>query len=333
MINFIKRIVHGSCASAFKWLLVFAIQGAFISTCFGQIYTLEIRRYTKVVGPRIVLGKLCKVVPDSREFSEELDRIFVGRSAPPSESKDITLSFLKLKLRAAGLLKKIRRINGPKIIRVTTAHKDITRLKLKEAVAAYIGREFSSKNIEWKLDFQRVPEKCAVPVSKFELEFKPQGKIKSGYNVVSLLFKTDGVIASRAKVAFKLKTYQNVAVALKRIPIRTILNRDAVGFELRETTHMASAPIREDELTDSLQTRVFISKGKVLHSKMVEKKPLISKGDKVRLKVKAGSVILTSNAIAQESGFQRNWIRVWNIKTRRVVKGQIMAKGEVWLEL
>lgn len=107
---------------------------SFPGTSFGKRFVLEIKPYVKIVGPYISLSDICTLKPKSEALQQKIALIKLGKAAPPSESKDLSLSYIKLQLRRAGLLEYIDALKGPRIIRVTTAHKDITRLRIEEAI-------------------------------------------------------------------------------------------------------------------------------------------------------------------------------------------------------
>lgn len=118
---------------------------SFPDTSVGKGYILEIKPYAKIVGPDILLKDICLLKPESEALQKKVALVYLGKAAPPSESKDISLSYIRLQLRRAGLLEYFDTLKGPRIIRVTTAHKDITRLRIKEAVVEAFENNFENK--------------------------------------------------------------------------------------------------------------------------------------------------------------------------------------------
>ncbi|MFQ5822909.1 MAG: hypothetical protein ACE5JB_02530 [bacterium] len=115
----------------------------FLETGFSQNKTLNsnekfsINLKTKalVLGPKIRLGDIGKViVPDSLK-KLQLASIILGEAPPPGESSELSLSYIKRCVKRAGFGEYISYIKGPRIIRITTAQIEIDKVLLKEELA------------------------------------------------------------------------------------------------------------------------------------------------------------------------------------------------------
>lgn len=302
--------------------------------CIGQHHILELKATAKVIGPLITLDDVAALRPPSAALQRKLAGIVLGKAAPPSETKDISQSFVRRQLQRAGLLEVIDAIHGPRIIRVTTAHKDITRLRMKEAVAAAVEQALKKRAVEWQVEDRRLPDKLPVPAASFQLVARPASRtIRPGYNVFVLDAHLGDQVYALGKVSAVVRTFATVAVANRKLGLRERLTGSDLRFEQRETTYLNGEPIRPQDLKHALRTKTTIPEGRIVTDRLVETAPLIWRGEKVRLDIIAGGVLVSTNAVAQEAGYMHDWIRVWNHETRRVLKGIVTGKGSVRVEL
>jgi hypothetical protein len=97
--------------------------------------SINIKSKALVLGPKIKLGDIgVLVIPDSLK-KEQLASIILGDAAPPGESREISLNYIKRSLKRAGLGEFNSYIRGPKTIRVTTAPVEMDKAIIKEGVA------------------------------------------------------------------------------------------------------------------------------------------------------------------------------------------------------
>jgi flagella basal body P-ring formation protein FlgA len=72
-----------------------------------------------------------------------------------------------------------------------------------------------------------------------------------------------------------------------------------------------------------------VAAGDVLTDTMVRARPLVQSGDEVTVRARVGGVEAQGRAIAAQAGGHGAVIQVVNPETRRMLKGRIVARGEV----
>lgn len=81
---------------------------------------------------------------------------------------------------------------------------------------------------------------------------------------------------------------------------------------------------------ESIQT---LLEGQLLVSSAVRKLPDIRKGDSIRILLRTGDLVLSTQGIAEEPGYEDRQIRVMTAKTKRELVGQLRANGIVEVSL
>ena len=317
--------------SAFTYLLfLFSTNPLASQTAKVEIV---LKSSTVVAGPNIYLSEIVVLRPKNKALKKKFARLVVTKAAPPGESKDISVNFIRRLLRQKGLYKHITRVTGPKIIRVTTGHRDITRMRLEDAVGAFFESRLKGFAGDWKLEFKRIPDSLAVPLTEYRLRVVPKGKLKQrGYQMLSIEVMQQGVKVNRALIGVLLHTFETVYVAKHKIPARKVLRPDDFYTQLRETTYLTDEPV--GNLKDrSLRSRVFVAADRILTRKMVEEIPAVERGAVVELQIIVGNVKLQTRAVAQQSGNLHDMVRVWSHETRRVLQGRVVGPQKVQVTL
>ena len=86
--------------------------------------------------------------------------------------------------------------------------------------------------------------------------------------------------------------------------------------------------VRPEEI-DGMLLRSDIGKGQVVTMRMLEKAPVIRKGDIVSLVAKKGSLVIVTSGISKEDGFLNAAISVENITSGQQVKARVKSRSQV----
>jgi hypothetical protein len=101
----------------------------------GNDLSINLKPRAVVVGPVITLGDIGYIVVQDSVRRSLLKSVRITDAPPPGESTEISLNYIKNRLKAAGFKDFASVINGPKSIRVTTAQIEIDKAFLREEFA------------------------------------------------------------------------------------------------------------------------------------------------------------------------------------------------------
>jgi len=116
-----------------------------------QPFAINLRPRSVVLGPNVTLGDLGNIYLSDRNRRKILSQIDLGQAPPPGEGREISLSYIKRRLRTEGLGEFIALLSGPKRVRVITAQIEIDKAFLSEQFALRkerapgVGRGINSK--------------------------------------------------------------------------------------------------------------------------------------------------------------------------------------------
>jgi flagella basal body P-ring formation protein FlgA len=294
--------------------------------------SINLKSKALVIGPKIRLGEVGVIEGANRKIKAALDSLVLGQAAPPGESRELTLSYIKNKMRAAGLKKYIRFIKGPKIIRVTTAHTQIDKAILRDAVTEFIQKHLPSSVVRYTVDFRRVPEDVAVSTQPTAMKVQVLGDSDlRGFKTFWVDLYARGKRLSRVPVTAYVRTFEKVVVAEGRIAKGEALDEARLREEVVETTNLVSPPLRLG-MSAGRRARVIISPGQVLTEAQWEVPPLVERGQIVKLLARRGRVQVATMAKAQQTGGKWQRIRVRNIDSGKLLLAKVVDAQTVLVE-
>ncbi|NIR47533.1 hypothetical protein GWO43_03490 [candidate division KSB1 bacterium] len=97
--------------------------------------SINLKAKAVVIGPAITLGDIGQVIVSDSIKRLRLAAVKVGKAPPPGESSEISRNHIKRCLKKSGFGEFIDVLEGPRIIRVTTAQVEIDKAFIKEQYA------------------------------------------------------------------------------------------------------------------------------------------------------------------------------------------------------
>jgi flagella basal body P-ring formation protein FlgA len=307
------------------WFMVGLVLGA-ANVVWAQSQSkdlsINLKARSLVIGPKILLHEICFIQTDNREIRQKIGAVQLGKAPPPGESKELTLSFIKQQLRQAGLQKYLDKISGPKVIRVTTAHQEISKAVLEDAVTEYV-REHAP-GVDFRIELNRLPEKLCAPQTDYRLEVKPAGRFAGrGHQAFRVGLIGQGEEVASWSLAATIHAFQEVAVAKERLPRHHEIGEQALAFEYRDIRRVSGTPLSREAFSRTLRTKVIVEPGTVIAAGMVEPPPLVERGKIVRLIVAAGNVEISTVGRAQDSGQLAEAVKVRPLGNGKILRGEV----------
>jgi len=321
-----------------RWILALLVTTALLQpTRAAQAQSknglsINLKSRALVIGPRIRLGEIGVIQGATKKIKAALDSLELGQAPPPGESREITLSYIKNKMRAAGLKKYIRYIKGPKRIRVTTAQVQIDKAILRESVTDYIERHLPASVVRHKIEFRRLPENVAVaaPLTAVKVQVLGGPDLR-GFKTFWVDFYSNDRRLARVPVVAYVRVFERVLVADERIARGELLARARLRQEVVETTKLPSRPLAVN-LIPRKRTRVIVSSGQILTEADVEIPPLVERGQLVKLVARVGQIEITTKARTQQAGNKSQRIRVRNLESGKVLLATVIDAQTVSVE-
>jgi len=182
---------------------------------------------------------------------------------------------------------------------------------VREAVRAYVAARSSGVHEQPELTFRSVPDSVRVRSADYQLHVEPGTSTKlKGAVAFVVTVESGGMIVQRCMVSTFIRTYADVLVATRMIPWRTTVTPDDYRVLRMETTFLDRPVVLDTAALAGTRTRRIVAQGSILYEDLFEPVPLVMQGDRVNVRVRAGSVTLTAEGVSPEDGHKGEVIDV-----------------------
>lgn len=87
-----------------------------------------------VIGTQISLGEIAKIVASDEKIGLTLRGLKISEAAPPGETREVTLSYVKKCIKESGYNLQQFQFSGPRILRITTMPTKIIDLLIEDKI-------------------------------------------------------------------------------------------------------------------------------------------------------------------------------------------------------
>lgn len=132
-------------------------------------------------------------------------------------------------------------------------------------------------------------------------------------------------------ISAKVKLFKNVLVAKRNIKKNEIVSSNDFEHKLLDICKLNGNTVGDNFNLTAFRAKAFIKKGEILIEEKLDKIPIINYGDKICAEVKVGSVTITTNVFARQSGNMGDIISIVS-SDNTILKAKIIDKDKVRIE-
>ncbi len=252
-------------------------------------------------------------------------------SQAPSPGEKLTLKSINIKRNLLKTKKVPQHLTweGPGTVVVYRKGIEISGGRVQEIINEYLANN-SEILPEAKITFtpQSLPLPFVLPLGKLVYEVVPSHPGIVGSSRFSIIFKVDDSVVKNMSVRGKLKILGKVAVATNSLKRGSLIRPQDVTLavvDLGRSTDVTSNPA--DIIGKKLKKTV--QAGSPISQKIVETLPVIYRGQKVKIVLSTGSLLLTATGLAHSDGRLEEMIRVQNLSSNKILYCRVAAPGLV----
>lgn len=144
----------------------------------------------------------------------------------------------------------------------------------------------------------------------------------------SLIFKVDDRVVKNISIRGKLEARATVITAAKPIKRGTILYPEHIRETVLDISNLKDPGFSADDFLGKIIKRT-LKTGTPIGLSMVESLPVVYRGEKVKIVIQSGPMLLTATGLAHSDGKLNDLIRVQNLNSSKVVFGRVTGPGVV----
>jgi len=276
----------------------------------------------------ITLGDIARF-SDTSELAKALSTQIVGQSPVPGETIFLRSIGIKRYLVSTQSLPGNISWQGSPTVTLKRAGITIGPDKILTIIKNYI--EDNKENLpEADISFlpTTLPIPFTLPVGKLSWEVIPShpGILRSSR--FSMIFRIDGKVVKNMSVRGSVKAIADVVIASQSMARGSVLHRKNLKVTKADISAIPSSCRDLSELVGKKLKR-HIKAGTPILLSMVEALPVVRSGERVKIIITSGSMILTATGLAYSDGQINQMIRVQNLRSRKIVYCRVAAPGLV----
>ncbi len=203
-------------------------------------------------------------------------------------------------------------------------------LEILRTGAAEFLQQYYAKTKAERVDIEvnRLDPRLNLTDCSANLNFSVNDHQSSGGNV-SVHAQCQGQQPWALYIPAQVDLYRPVAVAGHNLSRGTIIGPTDIEMVLKNTSHLRQGFVDTPEKALGLELRRPLKRGEALRGGVLIEPLAVKRGDEVRLLALSGAIRVSAQGTAMGSGRIGEQIRVKNNNSSRIVKGEIIAAGQV----
>jgi flagella basal body P-ring formation protein FlgA len=156
---------------------------------------------------------------------------------------------------------------------------------------------------------------------------------RAGSNPVSVSLWRGDALVRRAVITARVTVIRRTLLASRALRSGAVLT--AADLELADREATSAHPEALGDAADAIGRTLtrHLAEGEPLRANALASAPLVRRGARVALRLQRGRLAIEAVGRAEQDGQRGEWIRVQNVASKLVVLAQVVAEGEVHVEL
>jgi flagella basal body P-ring formation protein FlgA len=201
---------------------------------------------------------------------------------------------------------------------------EVSKDEIRQSVIQFLQRNHPWRDAEVRIQKVRVPGSVLLSFQGYDLSIRaPSNTRYLGHTPLEVVFQGE-TSQKRIWVSAYLEVLHPVVVIKKPMVRHQIIMQDDVCLEKRDLAKVPPGAITEVNEAVGLRLKRTVGVGTVLRGTMMDKPPLVNRGDVVKLLIETESLRITTLGRVDERGGLGDTVRVINLDSKRRVYGRVV---------
>lgn len=304
-----------------------------INTTLADKITINTKEKNVLKEKKVTFSDIALVTGDNVELVNLINNLELGRTPWPNSIRRIDVDFMRMRLGSLGIRPKDVIFKGPRIVTVSVESSKISGPEIAKKAREYLLSTLPMDDRESTIELLRMPEDKWVSRKKDEIVLDAylvdSGKDRGNVGVMVNVVSTDGTSSFRIPVFFKVRVFEYVVIAKKKISRQQPLSGENVFIGRRETTKSSGLAFsRIKDIVGKTAVRNIIP-NTIITENIVETPPTVLKGDLVKLYIKTNGFSMVTKGLAQETGYIGSIIKVKSVDSKKLIYGRIIDSQNI----
>lgn len=295
---------------------------------------IEINLMDKVVleEKTITFSDISTVTADDVELVNKINSIEIGKTPWANNTRRISQDFLKIRLSLSNVNTADTIFTNAKSVVVSVESTKLTGTEIAQKAKEYLLDVLPVADRETTIELVSMPNDQWIPRKKdridLDISLVDPSKDRGDVGLI-VSASSDSIRFFKIPVFFKVRVYEDVVVARKRIGRKQQLNERDLSIARRETTTINGFTFFSvDDLIGKTTTTV-VQPNAIITEDLVEAPSIVTQGAVVELFIQSSGFKIITKGIAQETGCIGDVIKVKNIHSNKMLYGTIIDSDKI----
>ncbi len=306
-------------------LLLLAPQGALAAAPDGV--RILVGKRAQVSGKRVTLADVA-VVHGDPALAEMAGDIKLIAAPAPGKERRITGKRIAALIGSRRWVPKGAKVVVPETLTIKRAAQTVDRAVLEKLFADHVAAALEGK--DYTIGNFSVRGAKPYPEGEMRLTVQRRGARRfKGNSTLAVLVEVDGRRCGKIALSGWIDRFERVVVARRELARNTVVTAGALRLERRNVADLPGGVLHGIGDAAGSLLRQKVRSGGVLSAGMLDEAPLVVKGSRVRLVVRAGGLSVSAVGIARTDGAMGRQIKVKNIASNKIVVGRVLDAATV----
>jgi flagella basal body P-ring formation protein FlgA len=280
----------------------------------------------------VTFSDVATVTGDDVDLVGKINKIEIGGTPWPNNVRRIGRDFMKMRLKFSNVKTSDVVFNNAKSVEISVEATKITGLEIAQKAKEYLSSFLPMVDRETTIELVKFPGDQWVPRKRSEVDIDislvDSSKDRGNINLI-VSATSNSIPFFKVPVNFKVRVFEYVAIAKKRIGRHRNLTRENIFIGKRETTRMRGIAFSSMENLVGKITTMAIQPNTILTEGIVEIPPTVTQGSLIKLFITAKGFKIVTKGLAQQTGYTGDVIKVKNLDSKKMLYGKIINSDKV----
>ena len=206
----------------------------------------------------------------------------------------------------------------------------IPESKFREIFHDYFCRNLNIKKADVVISKLNVIGNTPVPSGKISYRLFQRGQRKfEGYVSTIAVIKVNGIVRNKVKISGWVDIFKYVVCASRDLERGEKINEDDLYMVKRNLSHLSSKILTDKKEIVGLIAKHNIKADTCLKEWMIEKAPVVNRGDIVTIMAESGDLLVTVPGKVLMKGFSGELVKVQNLMSKKEIFAKVVNHSTV----
>ncbi|HID29756.1 MAG TPA: flagellar basal body P-ring formation protein FlgA [Desulfobacterales bacterium] len=290
---------------------------------------IAVKKEAWIKGEKVYLKDIAAIEGPVR-LREGLAAICLGHAPAPAKQRIFKGSWIESKIRSRKCLPADAAVRVPESVVIGRTWQSIREKRFLSIFNGYIASQLKTREADFRVSRFKVIGNGSLPEGEIKVQPVRQADARLlGHVSLTAIVRVDGKIERRVVLSGWVDRFEDVVCTTRSLTRSRIITEDDLGTTRRNISRLPHNVLASTQDVIGKRLKQTLKADAVLLANMVEKPPLIKRGDRVTIVAESSTLLITALGVAQTKGGIGDQVRVKNCMNKKEVIARIVDASTV----